>query len=137
VSQDGGKQTDPVNFSRAEDPSRSGLLPYVARLVKLRTSHAALSVNDTEFLHVDMTPGRRVLVWRRGSADDPIVVVANFSDFGSEHTADGFAEYRVPNWPATPPGKRWRDVSQDRDIPAEWVGRESLFSWEAKVYALV
>ena len=25
VSQDGGKQTDPVNFSRAEDPSRSGL----------------------------------------------------------------------------------------------------------------
>lgn len=137
VSQDGGKQTDPVNFSRAEDPSRSGLLPYIARLVKLRTSHAALSVNDTEFLHVDMTPGRRVLVWRRGSAADPIVVVANFSDFGSERTAEGFAEYRVPNWPATPPTKRWRDVSQERDIPAEWVGRESLFPWEAKVYALV
>jgi pullulanase len=119
VSQAGGKQTDAVNFSRAEDPSRSGLFPYVARLVKLRMSHAALSVNDTEFLHVDMTPGWRVLVWRRGSADDPIVVVANCSDFGAERPAEGFAEYRVPNWPATPSGKRWRDVSQDRDSPVE------------------
>lgn len=137
VTQDGGKQLDPVNYSRAEDPSRSGLVRYVSRLVKLRTSHPALSVNDTEFIHIDFTPGRRVLVWRRGSVQDPVVVVANFSDFASEHTPQGVAEYRVPNWPSTPPGKRWRDVSQDRDIPPDFVGRESLFAWEAKVYALV
>jgi pullulanase len=137
VTQDDGKQLDPVNYSRAEDPSRSGLVRYVSRLVKLRTGHPALSVNDTEFIHIDFTPGRRVLVWRRGSVQDPVVVVANFSDFASEHTPQGVAEYRVPNWPPTPPGKRWRDVSQDRDIPPDFVGRESLFAWEAKVYALV
>jgi pullulanase len=136
VTQDGGKQTDPVNFSRAEDPSRAGLTEYVSRLVKLRTSHQALAVNDTEFIHVDFTPGRRVLVWRRGGANDPVVVVANFSDFGSEQTPDGIAEYRIPNWPATPVGRRWREVTQDRSVPQEWVGRESLFAWEAKVYAL-
>jgi pullulanase len=66
VTQDGGKQIDPVNYSRAEDPSRSGLVPYVSRLIKLRISHPALSVNDTEFIHIDFTPGRRVLVWWRG-----------------------------------------------------------------------
>ena len=136
VTQDGGKQVDPVNYSRAEDPSRGGLVTYVSRLIKLRISHPALSVNDTEFIHIDFTPGRRVLVWRRGSVPDPVVVVANFSDFRSEHTSQGVAEYRIPNWPPTPEGKRWRDVSQDRDIPPNFVGRESLFAWEAKVYAL-
>jgi pullulanase len=137
VTQDGGKQIDPVNYSRAEDPTRSGLVPYVSRLIKLRISHSALSVNDTEFIHVDFTPGRRVLVWRRGGVADPVVVVANFSDFRSENTSQEVAEYRIPNWPPTPHGKRWRDVSQDRDIPPDFVGREPLFAWEAKVYALV
>ena len=131
VTQDGGKQVDPVNFSRADDPSRSGLVEFVSRLVKLRTTHPALAVNDTEFIHADFTPGRRVMVWRRGAADDPVVVVANFSSFHSFG-----AEYRVPNWPPTPSGRRWRDVSQARDVPPEWIGRESLFPWEAKVYAL-
>src|SRR4029450_742461 len=70
VTQDGGKQTDPVNFSRAEDPSRAELIEYVSRLVKLRTSHQALAVNDTEFIHVDFTPGRRVLGWRRAGRSD-------------------------------------------------------------------
>ena len=72
----------------------------------------------------------------RCRANDPVVVVANFSDFGSEQTPDGIVEYRVPNWPATPVGRRWREVTQDRSVPQEWVGRESLFAWEAKVYAL-
>ena len=43
----------------------------------------------------------------------------------------------MPNWPATPPGRRWREVTQDRDVPREWVGREPIFPWEAKVYAAV
>jgi hypothetical protein len=47
------------------------------------------------------------------------------------------AEYFVPNWPATPAGKRWREVPQGRDVPQEKIGREPIFSWEAKVYALV
>jgi pullulanase len=136
VTQGGGKQTDPVNFSRAEDPSRSGLAQYVSRLVKLRTSHPAPSVNDIEFIHADFTPGRRVLAWRRGSLSNPVVVVANFSGFGSAHTPQGVAEYRIPKWPATPPGRGWREVTQERHVPPEWVGRESLFPWEAKVYVL-
>ena len=66
-----------------------------------------------------------------------MVVVANFSDFASFNGPGGIAEYRVPNWPATPPGKKWREISQERDVPAEWVAREPIFAWEAKVYALV
>ena len=64
---------------------------------------------------------------------DPVVVLANFSDFAS--TAGGNpAEYVVPGWPATPPGKQWREVTQDRIVPPEWIGREPIFPWEAKVY---
>ena len=47
------------------------------------------------------------------------------------------AHYRVPSWPATPPGKRWREVTQERDVPPEWIGREPIFAWEAKVYTVV
>ena len=42
----------------------------------------------------------------------------------------------MPGWPATAAGRSWREVTQDRDVPPEWVGREPLFPWEAKVYAL-
>ena len=57
----------------------------------------------TVFLHSDFA-GKRVLVWRRGVAgsESQVVVVANFSDFGTDTSVAG-AEYRVPNWPATPP----------------------------------
>jgi pullulanase len=127
------KEVDPVNFNRLRDPWRQRVFTHVARLVRLRQSAAALSVNDTAFIHVDFTPGRRVLAWRRGGPQhDPVVVVANFSDWQSGQAA----EYVVHGWPATPPGRRWREVTQDRDVPPEWVGREPLFAWEAKVYAL-
>jgi hypothetical protein len=46
------------------------------------------------------------------------------------------AEYVVPSWPATPAGRRWREVTQNRDVPAAWIGKEPLFPWEAKVYTL-
>jgi pullulanase len=136
VDQNGGKQVDPVNFSRVNEPMRQRVFQYVARLVKFRTMHPALSVNDIEFIHVDFNDGKRVLVWRRGNSQDPVVVVANFSDWGSD-TRDPNAEYRVPNWPATPVGRQWKDFSQDRLIPAQWVAREPILAWEAKVYALV
>jgi 1,4-alpha-glucan branching enzyme len=137
VNQNGGKQVDPVNFSRLHDDWRVRIKEYVARLVKFRTSSAALSVNDTEFIHVDINDSKRVLVWRRGrpQVDDPVVVVANFSDFETGTAPN--AEYRVHNWPETPQGRHWRDITQNRDIPEEWVAREPLFPWEAKVYALV
>jgi hypothetical protein len=79
-----------------------------------------------------------VLVWRRGQphADKQIVVVANFSDFATPDAFNPSAEYVVPNWPATPQGKRWREVPQDRDVPPEKIGREPIFPWEAKVYVL-
>jgi 1,4-alpha-glucan branching enzyme len=133
------KQTDPVNYDRLADPWRRDVFDAVARLVKLRTTSDALAVNETEFIHVDFTDGKRVLAWRRGrpGVDGPVVVLANFSDWRSDrHGAPPF-EYRVANWPRTPAAKRWHEVTQDRDVPAEWVGREPIYPWEAKVYALV
>jgi pullulanase len=132
------KQRDAVNYERVDEPFRRRVFDFVARLVKFRTTSDALSVNETDFIHVDFTAGKRVLVWRRGrpGVDDPVVVVANFSDFATDTSAPS-AEYVVPNWPGTPAGKRWRDVSQARDVPDEWAGREPIFPWEAKVYATV
>jgi 1,4-alpha-glucan branching enzyme len=136
VSQDGGKQVDPVDFSRAQDDWRQRIFAYVARLVKARTRMPALSVNDTTFIHTDFNDGKRILVWRRGNEGQaPVVVIANFSDFVSEGGLAG--EYRVPNWPPTGPGKQWCEITQDRLVAPENVAREPLFAWEAKVYTLV
>jgi len=138
VSDPGGKEVDPVDFSRLQEPLRHGIFDYVARLVHLRTSHPALGVNDTDFLHVDFNDNKRVVVWSRGTAgQDPVTVVANFSDYETPNALiDANAEYVVPNWPPTPGGRHWREVTQRRDVPAGRVGREPIFSWEAKVYTL-
>jgi pullulanase len=138
VTQNGGKQVDPVNFARLGDDWRTRIKEYVSRLIHLRSTYDALAVNDTEFIHVDCNDGKRVLVWRRGPAGSAqqVVVVANFSDFGTPDPFTPRAEYVVPQWPATPVGKRWREVPQDRDVPPNKVGREPIFPWEAKVYAL-
>ncbi|MBD2201992.1 alpha amylase [Calothrix sp. FACHB-1219] len=128
------KQIDPVNYSRVKDDWRQRIFQYVARLVHFRKNSDALAVNDTQFIHTDFNDGKRVLVWQRGNkADNLVVVVANFSDYGTPWGA----EYRVPNWPATPPGKQWKEITQERIVPQEWVGREGIFPWEAKVYTLV
>jgi 1,4-alpha-glucan branching enzyme len=128
-----GKQRDPLNFARVSDQWRRRLFDYISRLVRFRIASTALGTNDTDFIHTDFSDGRRILAWLRGvpGREDPVVVVANFSDV----TPPG-AEYVVPNWPATPAGRRWREVTQNRDVPAAWIGREPLFPWEAKVYAL-
>lgn len=143
VTQNGGKQVDPVNFSRLVDtsdplqPMRKQIFDYVARLVKFRTRQPALGANDTEFIHLDFDFGKRVLLWKRGGlGQDPVVVVANFSDFVTAGAGNPGAEYRVHNWPATPAGRQWREVTQARVVPPEWVGREPIFPWEAKVYTL-
>jgi pullulanase len=137
ISNQSGKQVDPVNFSRLEGGDnawRRSVLTHVRRLIALRATHPALAMNDTEFLHTDFTPGRRVLVWQRGHASDPVIVVANFSDFETEDPFDPSSEYVVPNWPHRG-DMLWREVSQERDVPPAFVGREPLFPWEAKVYA--
>jgi pullulanase len=130
------KQVDPVNFDRIKEGWRRRVFDCVSRMVYLRTTADALSVNETEFIHRDFTSGRRVLAWRRGrpGIDDPVVVVANFSDWGTDEPQSPAAEYVVANWPAAPSGRRWREVTQDRDVPPEWVGREPLYPWEAKIY---
>jgi len=136
---DDNKQLDPVNYDRLDrDPWRQDVFEYVSRLVKFRTRSDALAVNDTAFIHVDFNDGKRVLAWRRGreALDDPVVVVANFSDWGTADAGNPAAEYVVSNWPATPPGRKWREITKDRRVPADRVGREPLFPWEAKVYAL-
>lgn len=65
-----------------------------------------------------------------------MVVVANFSDWQTDNPISPTAESVVPNWPATPTGRHWREVTQDRDVPDQWIGREPLYAWEAKVYTL-
>ncbi|MCX8130623.1 MAG: alpha-amylase family glycosyl hydrolase [Clostridia bacterium] len=129
------KQQDPVNFDRLKDPWRRNLSKYVSRLVKFRAKSGALAVNETEFIHTDFTPGRRIIAWRRGlkNSTEQVVVVANFSPWGQPSGS----EYVVHNWPSTPSGKQWKEITQDRFVPEEWVGRESIIPWEAKVYSLV
>jgi pullulanase len=137
VSNPGGKQIDPVNFSRLEGPEnqwRRNVLSHVQRLIELRKSHPALAVNEVKFLHADFTPGRRVMVWQRGQDDNPVIVVANFSDFETDDPFNPSSEYVVPNWPHRQ-DLSWREVSQHRDVPSHFVGREPIFPWEAKVYA--
>ena len=149
MDQAGGKQVDPVNYSRLNDrllddktpdpmpPIRRAILSYVSTLVKLRTTHPALAVNDTNFIHVDFNDGKRVLVWQRGgNGQDPVVVLANLSDFFTPNPDDPSSVYVVPNWPATPAGRHWREVTQHRDVPDNFIGREPIFPWEAKVYTL-
>jgi pullulanase/glycogen debranching enzyme len=149
VDQAGGKQVDPVNYTRLEDgslddgtpdplpPIRRAIRSYVSRLVKLRTTQPALGVNDTNFIHRDFNDGKRVLVWQRGGqGQDPVVVLANFSDFFTPNPSDPASVYVVPNWPASPTGRHWREVTQSRNVPDNWIGREPIFPWEAKVYTL-
>ena len=133
---DGAKQVDPVNYDRLAQPWRRRVCDYVARLVRLRTRSLALCRNDTSLLHVDLADGKRVVVWQRGASDDPVVVVANFSDYGTPESTRADAEYVVPGFPSAPAGKWWHEVTQTRAVPAEWAGREPIYAWEAKVYVL-
>jgi 1,4-alpha-glucan branching enzyme len=130
------KQVDPVHFERLQDDWRTRIFHYVARLVRLRTSADALAVNDTAFIHQDFTQGRRIMAWQRGRDEHIVVVTANFSDYSTPEAASPDAEYRINGWPATPPDKVWREITEDRVVPAEWAGREPIYPWHARVYAL-
>ena len=130
---------DAVNFERRDDPWRARIVDQVARLVKLRTSHEALWVNETTFIHSDFSEGKRVMAWVRGNPDSDkmVVIVANFSDYSTPNAHDKSSEYVVSNWPQLPEGMRWHEVTQDRKVPLVWAGREPIFAWEAKVYVAV
>ena len=97
-------------------------------------SHGIVGRGIRFILYTDFAPGRRILVWQRGDDSDPVIVVANFSDFQTENPLNPASEYFVPNWPHRQ-DFQWREVSQQRDVPAAFVGRESLLPWEAKVYS--
>ncbi|MBD2089672.1 alpha amylase [Microcoleus sp. FACHB-1515] len=131
------KQVDPVNYNRMNEDWRKRIFDYVARLVHLRTTSDALATNDTVFLHVDFDEGKRVLVWQRGYGENLVVVVANFSDYGTPNGESAEAEYVIPNWPNLPDNQHWKEVTQNRSIDRRWQGREPIFPWEAKVYASV
>ena len=60
TSHDVGNYRSSRLYNFLKDPWRKRIFDYIARLVKLRTRSAALAVNDTAFIHVDLTPGRRV-----------------------------------------------------------------------------
>jgi hypothetical protein len=134
-----GKEIDPVNYDRLDEPWRKSVFDYVSNLVRFRATSHALSVNDTEFIHVDFNEGKRVLAWQRGttSTGDAVVVLANFSDWETNDPFNPNSEYRVNNWPTLTSGRKWREITQQRDVPNDWAGREPIFPWEAKVYAMV
>ena len=79
------------------------------------------------------------MAWARGvpGGPDQVVVVANFSDWGTSDPQNPMAEYRVNNWPQLPPRRKWLEVTGSEDVPMGWAGREPLYPWEAKVYAMV
>jgi pullulanase len=130
------KQIDPVNFDRLEDPWRRRIFDYVARLVHFRTTSPSLAVNDTQFIHTDFEDGKRVLVWQRGQTGSAslVIVIANFSNYGTPDPLNPTSEYHVLNWPALPANRRWKEITQNRDVPTTWAGREPIYPWEAKVY---
>jgi pullulanase len=133
---DPDKQLDALDWGSLEDAWRARIKGAVSRLVLLRTSSPSLRINDTSFLLEDFNDDKRVIVWQRGPAPGaaPVVVVANFSDWGTPDPTNPNSVYEVPNWPTTPPGAQWREVMLDRQVPPAWIGREPLFPWEAKVY---
>jgi pullulanase len=131
------KQVDPVNYNRVSEGWRRQIFDYVARLVHFRTQSIALTVNDTVFIHADFEEGKRVLVWQRGYGENLVIVVANFSDYGTPNSHDPEVEYIVPNWTATPQGRSWQEITQNRMVAPDRIGKEPIFPWEAKVYALV
>jgi 1,4-alpha-glucan branching enzyme len=131
------KQIAPVNYSRLSDEWRQDLFAYVTRLITFRKSSPALGMNETEFLHADFKEGKRVIVWQRGKRNQPVIVVANFSDYGTPDPLSPDAEYVIANWLKTPKGMQWYEVTQDRMVLPDWIGREPIFPWEAKVYTLV
>lgn len=125
----GDKQSDPVNYERKSDDWRTRIFNYVANMVQFRKTCPALGDNDTEFIHVDQSRDGKIMAWKRGGPGQiPVVVVANFTDQDTEGS-----EYVVPNWPDKDIAG-WREVTQQRDVPSDWVGREPLKHWEAKIY---
>ncbi|CZR60090.1 uncharacterized protein PAC_09985 [Phialocephala subalpina] len=125
----GQKQIDPVNYERKAEPWRSAVFNYVANLVRFREQCPALGDDDTNFFFTDGSRGGKIMAWTRGAAGhEPVVVVANFSDENTPGT-----EYVVPGWPNADRDD-WREVSQGRNVPKEWVGREPLMKWEVKIY---
>jgi 1,4-alpha-glucan branching enzyme len=123
------KQSDPVNYERKADDWRTRIFNYVANMVAFRKTCPALGTDDTDFIHVDESRGGKIMAWKRGgNGTVPVVVVANFTD----EDTDG-SEYVVNNWPDKGVAG-WREVTQGRDVPGEWVGREPLMHWEVKVY---
>ena len=131
------KQIDPVNYDRLQEDWRQRIFTYVSHLVKFRTTSNALASDDTNFIHVDYAEGKKVIAWQRGQGEEKVLVLANFSDYGTPDPFANTSEYVVPNWPQTPPGKYWREITRDRMVLPQWVGREPIFPWEAKVYTLV
>ncbi|KIW99026.1 uncharacterized protein Z519_00689 [Cladophialophora bantiana CBS 173.52] len=121
------KQSDPVNYERKSDDWRTRIFNYVATLIALRKNCPALGVDDTSFIHVDNSRGGKIIAWVRGTTN-PVVVVANFTDNDTPGP-----RYYVPNWPDRDRND-WREITQNRAVPAEWVGNEPLMHWEAKVY---
>ena len=125
--------------SRLEEPLRRRVFDYVARLVQLRTSSRG-PVRQRHRVHPRRLRRRQagagLAAGRDPGSGNQVVVVANFSDFDSGRA-------RAATNTACRTGRRRRREALARGHPGrgtcrpEWVGREAVFAWEAKVYALV
>jgi 1,4-alpha-glucan branching enzyme len=95
------KQQDPVQFARSDFPGNRRLQDQVARLVALRTSHAALQRNEAEFFYFhprfDDNDAPRVFGYARTAghpvgSSGQVIVLANMG-------GQKFPSFDVPQWP--------------------------------------
>jgi hypothetical protein len=95
------KQQDPVQWERAQFRANAALQSMVGRLIQLRTSHAALQRNETDFFYFhpqfDANEAPCVFAYCRtgglpAGSPGQVVVVANMGPAA-------FPSYFIPGWP--------------------------------------
>jgi pullulanase len=133
------KQRDAVNYERVDEPFRRRVFDYVSRLVKFRTASDALSVNDTEFIHVDFHDGKRVVAWRRGRPGSTTPWSSWRTSRTSARPNAAAQASRVPRPQLAGHARPAGDGARSRRAAGRACrvgGREPIFPWEAKVYTL-
>lgn len=136
------KQSDATCYSRLGDQWRREVFTKVSRLAKFRQESEALSHENLEFLQMEISEEKKLAVWQRGSGENIVITVANFSNYTTPEAGNSEGQEIIENWPKfdgypTPLGKKWVEITSARDVSNDWIGKEPVYPWEAKVYALV
>jgi len=133
----GGEDRGPLvpDFGPQNEPAE-GLAPFVLRGCKYNRTELTFSFsNSTSDL-----PGDRALeIVREAFRAWEKVSTLRLTEVALTNALQPGSEYFVPNWPNTPAGEHWSEVTQKeggRDVKTGRHNREPIFAWEAKVYRL-